>query len=185
MRSLIVFALVLTLADVSAGDPDRDARARAALGVQPVGERDRNARAALMLACPLPTEVRAVAPMPRQVKHGKIEWITNYNDGMAAAEKKGTPIMTLVTSPETCPACRQLESGALAAEQVQAEVRRFTPILVNAGDDLDMPKRLGVRVVPTILIATPDGKIIDKIEGNISAAELSRRLADPRVAGDK
>lgn len=115
------------------------------------------------------------APMPKD-RPTAVTWAKDYDTGIAAAKRDGRPILTLVTSPTSCPACRRLEAGALANKDVVAELQSWECVRIDASADPAFTARLGVKLIPTTILATPKGVIVETVEGDLTAADLLAKL---------
>ena len=129
---------------------------------------------------PVPV-VSALYPGTILRSSSRIPFRTDYRKAMAEARELARPVMIEFTG-ETCPACRELESGVFSRDGVAAEAERFVSIQVDV-DRPDLPGdvlgRYGVKGVPTVVWIDSGGNVLDALTvtgSDIAPEEFLRRM---------
>ena len=105
-----------------------------------------------------------------------IAWNTDVGRAWKTAQATNRPLLLFVTSSH-CPYCRRMESDTLSDPDVVRRINdSYVPVVLNSQDSSAITARLQVRAVPTTLVMLPDGRIVDRIQGYVSAAKLQHRL---------
>ena len=170
-----------------AGEPTREERVAAALGVpvprpgsaNPDADRARRAKVALALACDVPDpanarRVKLPQPMPPGEMLGP-RWRASYESALRESSADRKPLFCLVTSPATCPSCRRLDKTLTDATVLQ-DLGGFVPVKIDPEQDPTLTQKLGTKIIPFVVIAGPDGKVIVEHEGELSVADLRKTL---------
>jgi thioredoxin-like negative regulator of GroEL len=112
-------------------------------------------RSALMLACAL----LAGAVPSVQAQDKAIQWRTDYNAARKEAESKKRPLF-IDFWKVGCPPCERMESQTFRDPRIQALLtEKFIPLKVNGPEDTQLAAHLGINLYPTIVLATPEGRI--------------------------
>ncbi len=70
-----------------------------------------------------------------------------------------------------------MKREALTDPYVQTLVTRdFVSAQIDAEQHPSLVEEYGVRLFPTVLVLTPQGKLMDRIEGYVTAGQLTNRL---------
>jgi thiol-disulfide isomerase/thioredoxin len=99
---------------------------------------------------------------------GAEDWLTDYEEALAAAEHSGRPILVIFTGSDWCPHCRTLEQNVLQTETFRGWAAERLVLLM-----IDLPQegisveerrarsrvcvKYGVRIFPSALLLAPDG----------------------------
>lgn len=115
--------------------------------------------------------------LPLQAADPKpIAWRTDYDAARKEAVDKGLPLLVVVGS-ENCYYCRKLEAGPFREAAIVKDVTgNFVPLKIDANAEPNLAKALRVQVYPTLVLASPDGKIHNFIEGYIEADRLAEHM---------
>lgn len=104
--------------------------------------------------------------------------------GFAAAKRSGRNVL-IDFGANWCPDCRML-NGVLQMPQVEPWVRsHFEVVRVNVDRfnvNMDIPAQYGVKVrqIPTVLILTPDGKLLNA-DGTLTLGDARHMSAQAQV----
>jgi thioredoxin-related protein len=110
------------------------------------------------------------------------QWRHDYNAARREAREKNRPLI-LDFGTADCLWCKKLDASTFRDPAVvQLLNERFVPLKIDADKDAPLAKTLGISSFPTLLFATPEGKILGIHEGFVEAAaftqKLQRALAD-------
>jgi thioredoxin-related protein len=126
-------------------------------------------RTVVILVCVLAATATAV-------RAGDVPWRHNIGRAVREAKRRGRPIFVQVGSPG-CVWCRKLENSTLQNPEVcRLLTERFIPVKVDGSEDKETVQELGIRSYPTLLMASPDGTLLEKREGYVGTREFIRRL---------
>jgi thioredoxin-like negative regulator of GroEL len=117
----------------------------------------------------------AVADLGAQEMPG-IQWRTDYNAARKEAEAKNLPVLIDFWRP-ACPPCEKLEAYTFRDPRIlKALNENFIPLKVNGLDNIDLSSRLQVTLFPTLVLASPDGKIDKTLVGYQDADALNEHM---------
>jgi thioredoxin-related protein len=105
-----------------------------------------------------------------------IEWQEEVMDAWKKAVHEKRPLLVYVAM-DGCAFCRKLEKDTLSSPQIAEMVGSgFVAAKLDGPKDPKLAKRLGVRAYPTLVIISPENKVLDSISGYVEADELINRL---------
>jgi thiol-disulfide isomerase/thioredoxin len=91
--------------------------------------------------------------------------------------------MLVVVGARWCGPCRKMHSETFPSPAVASRVNsQFIPVLLDADEQPDDVRKLGVEAFPTVLVVSPEQKVIGRFTGFQSAAQLATRLASYQPA---
>ena len=111
-------------------------------------------------------------PRGNSQQAGKIQWFTNYSQGVAAAKQQNKPILLFFTGSDWCGWCKKMESEIFnSADFAQAAGNRFVfveldfPMNTKQPDDLAaqnaaLKKKYSITGFPTVVILDPNENFI-------------------------
>ncbi len=106
----------------------------------------------------------------------EVEWRTDYVAARREAADKDRPLVLDVGSAD-CLWCKRLDATTFRDPAVVRLInRQFIALRVDASKDPTLAEKLRVQAYPTVLLASPDGKIVDVLEGFKEAAPFHERL---------
>jgi thioredoxin-like negative regulator of GroEL len=117
----------------------------------------------------------AVPALPAQ--EAGIKWRTDYHAARKEAETKKLPL--LIDFWRTgCPPCEKMEQHTFRDPRiVNALNEQFIPLKINGLDDTQLATHLQINLFPTIVLATPEGRIArDPLVGFQEADVLHEQL---------
>ena len=110
----------------------------------------------------------------------KIEWQRSLTEAKRVAQESGKPMLIFVTSAG-CRYCTQMKQTTLVDPGLVEEVNEtFVPAYLDAGQNADVVRSLGIRAFPTTLLATPDGQVREMVRGYVGVDALRKRMRDLR-----
>jgi thioredoxin-related protein len=111
----------------------------------------------------------------------EVQWRYDYNAARREAEAMHRPLM-IDFGTENCFWCKRLDASTFHEATVAGVLNeRFIPLKIDADRDAQLAQSLNIQSYPTIVLATPDGKILGTVVGFKEAGEfhgiLQRALA--------
>src|SRR5437762_4352553 len=95
----------------------------------------------------------------------EVQWRHDYNEARREALEKERPII-LDFGTENCFWCKKLDAVTFHDAEVVRRVNgQFVPLRIDAGKEAVLAEKLGIQVYPTVVLASPEGKILARIEG--------------------
>jgi uncharacterized protein YyaL (SSP411 family) len=102
-----------------------------------------------------------------------VQWYGNLNDALAQAKVQNKQVLVLIAT-DWCPHCRALEQGIIPQSSVQDYLNNnFIAVRVD-GDKpyaASLKKQYGFNGVPTMMIFSPDGQLLNQMSGEPRSAE--------------
>ncbi len=128
----------------------------------------------LLLAILLPPSV-GVSQQP-------IHWEPTLESAQRLAGQANRLVLIQFWAP-WCVICRQMEMDVLSQPAVVSVLNeRYVPVKVNADNFPATARRYGITALPTTIITTPDGQLVDTIRGRLDTASYVERVS--RVVAD-
>lgn len=115
-----------------------------------------------------------------------VKWRLDYASARREANEKDLPLV-IDFGTENCYWCKQLDLRTFRdTSVVNAMNERFVPLKIDATRNAELAEKLRIQSYPTIVIASPDGKILETIEGFKEAGPfhdiLQRTLSNAALA---
>jgi len=93
----------------------------------------------------------------------------------AVAEKK--PLLVMFTS-DHCHYCTKMLAETYGHSAIRRMLAKETEtVLAKAEDYRDLIKRMGIRGYPTTLLVSPQGEVLDLVEGFVDAKTFAKRVS--------
>jgi thioredoxin-like negative regulator of GroEL len=106
----------------------------------------------------------------------EVNWRSNYNSARKEAQDKNRPLI-LDFGTENCVWCDKLDASTFKDPAVVALMNeQFIPLKIDAQKNPQLVEALSIQSYPTLVLAAPDGKILDTIEGFRDAAKFQEHL---------
>ena len=103
-------------------------------------------------------------------------WHSDVNIAWAQTKALNRPMLLLATT-DNCLYCEQLKQTTFAEPATLDELQRaFVLATVKASDQPSLMRKLQVDTFPTTVIVAPDGKVLDRIEGYMTAQKFRARI---------
>jgi tetratricopeptide (TPR) repeat protein len=101
-----------------------------------------------------------------------VQWRHDYNSARKEAVEKNLPLL-LDFGTENCMWCKRLDASTLRDPAVAGLLTdKYIPLKIDAEREAQLAQALSIQSYPTIVLATPDGKILNTIVGYKEAAEF-------------
>lgn len=111
----------------------------------------------------------------------EVSWRESVDEAMSESARDDKPMLVMV-SARWCGYCQKMLRQTFSNPAVAARVNgRFVPVMIDADRDSELVQKLKVQGMPTILIVAPDRRILGRISGFQSAAQLDAKLKSINV----
>jgi HEAT repeat protein len=97
-------------------------------------------------------------------------WKTDITGAQHEALLAKRPIFVRI-SGDGCPWCRKLDKE-IELESVQAELKRWTLLVIDIEEDADVARRLHAASIPALRILSPQGRLLESHDGFLPADDL-------------
>ncbi len=102
-------------------------------------------------------------PAPQKTE---IKWLKDFDAAKKQAAQQKRLILILFTNPATCPPCRLLEKETLPNEKViKFVMEKFVPFKPEGEQYRTLCEKFKIRAIPTLVVATAEGKEIGRFLG--------------------
>lgn len=107
----------------------------------------------------------------------ELNWRHNYAAARKEAVETGRPLL-LDFGTEACVWCRKQDATTLRDPRVVKLLsERFIPVKVDGDRDANLTRALGIDSFPTLILASPEGKVLGRHEGYADVTQLIALLA--------
>lgn len=110
-------------------------------------------------------------PAPPAIVRGRIEFVDNYEAGLAQAREQGKPVLLYFTA-HACRYCNEMAADAFCQDPVVAVSERFVCVLVDTDEQPRLCEQHKVDVLPTLVFLSHDGEALERVTGK----QLAHRL---------
>jgi thioredoxin-like negative regulator of GroEL len=105
-----------------------------------------------------------------------IKWRTDYFAARKEAEAKNLPVLIDFVRPN-CPPCAKMEQYTFTDARILKSLNeKFIPLKINGLEDAQLASHLNISLFPTLVLATPDGRIAQTLIGYQDADILHDHL---------
>ncbi|GBD35107.1 Thiol:disulfide interchange protein DsbD [bacterium HR36] len=105
-----------------------------------------------------------------------ISWRTNYAQARQEAKQRQLPLVLDFTT-EWCVHCQRMDATTFQdATIISLLAQHFIPVKIDASREPTLVEALGIRGYPTLVLALPDGRIVQTLEGYQDAGQLAAHL---------
>jgi thioredoxin-like negative regulator of GroEL len=133
-------------------------------------------RARLVVLCAAFCVLQSAIRNPQSAIAQEVQWRHDYAAARKEAVEKDRPLV-IDFGTENCFWCKQLDLRTFRdAAVVRSLNEQFVPLKIDAQREPDLTSRLRIQTFPTIVIASPEGKILDAVEGFKEAGPFQDHL---------
>ena len=126
----------------------------------------------LALVCTL----TMLSTAPAQAPSAQVQWRNDYNAARHEARERGRPLLLDIGS-ENCVWCVKLDATTFRDPAVIALLNeQMIPLKVDGTRERTLVEALRIQAYPTLVLADPDGKVFETVEGFVEAAKLQDSL---------
>jgi thiol-disulfide isomerase/thioredoxin len=112
---------------------------------------------------------------PQKSAPTQIEWLYDFDEGMALARKSDKPVMVDFYT-DWCGWCGKLDKDTYSSGDVIALSSGFINIKIDADRNRPLVSRYGIRGYPTVLFLDPSGSVTLRVTGYLPAAEFIKKM---------
>jgi thioredoxin 1 len=117
----------------------------------------------------------AVAVCPG-IEAAEIPWSTDIEQSLQQAAA-GNQLVLMEFTADWCVFCKKMEKNTFTNANVAQRIsRNFVAVRVDADQNKDLVKDLGIKGLPAILVVSPDLKVVERISGFQTAEALIPKL---------
>lgn len=110
-------------------------------------------------------------------RQSTIEYVEGYVAGQERAAATGKPLLVICRAA-WCRWCAGLSQGVLADPEVIARSGQCVCVTLDADRDADVCERLSVRAFPTVILQSPQGREIARLQGRSQVRGLAAAIDD-------
>lgn len=111
-------------------------------------------------------------PVPREV-----QWRTDIRAANRESSETGRPIL-MKFSAKWCGPCKRMKAETFTDPALVAIINsRFIPVEIDTDQNEQLTRQLRIESVPTMMVISPDGGIVERREGFQSADQLKGAIA--------
>jgi thiol-disulfide isomerase/thioredoxin/YHS domain-containing protein len=111
-----------------------------------------------------------------------IRWETSLENAQRIAAQTNRLVLIHFWAP-WCTVCKRMEVEVLSQPPVAAELAaHYVAVKINADNLRSTALQYGVSALPTTVIITPQGQVVDTMRGRVEAADLVARLSQVAAA---
>jgi protein disulfide-isomerase len=105
-----------------------------------------------------------------------IHWEATLDNAQRLAGQTNRLVLIQFWAP-WCNVCRRMEAEVFSQPTVAADIAvNYVPVKINADNFPATAQRYNINALPTTVIITPQGQLLDSMRGRIEPAEFSVRL---------
>ncbi len=98
----------------------------------------------------------------------KIQWVTDYREGLSLARETGRPALVFFTA-SWCASCKSLMSNAFSDVKVIRSTAKVIPIYVDVDQNRQLVADFSIHGIPTVFFLDSQGKAQMKFVGPYDA----------------
>ena len=112
-----------------------------------------------------------------QIAQREIKWRTDIRAARRESSETGLPIL-MKFSAKWCGPCKKMKAETFTDAALTEMINTcFIPVEVDTDQNERLAQQLRIESVPTTMVISPDGDIVERREGFQSAGQLSRAIA--------
>ena len=104
-------------------------------------------------------------------KRPAVPWLHNLNAGLDKAEQ-GKQFVLIGFYAVWCGPCKTMDRNVFSKAKVAEALTNWVPIKIDVDKQAGIAERYDVKVIPTFVILSPDGRILNRLEVSMTADEF-------------
>jgi thiol-disulfide isomerase/thioredoxin len=134
------------------------------------------------LALAAAVAVSVVATSCESAWSSEISWRTDVSAAARESAAAGKPLLLMVKA-RWCGPCHKMLQQSFPDPAVAARVNSaFIPLLVDADEQASLIQKLNINAFPTLLVLDSNQRVVERVTGFQTAAQLNVRLSAIRPA---
>lgn len=114
--------------------------------------------------------------MHDEVRTTQIEWSTNVDRAFRESRTSGKPVV-MKLGADWCNACRRMDRETFSRSAITRLIQScFVPLRVDIDDQTRLAENLRITAVPTVIVFSPEGEVLQRIEGFQSDEKMQTTL---------
>ena len=114
--------------------------------------------------------------IPHSAFGEEVDWRSDYNTALREAAEKNRPLV-IDFGTENCFWCKKLDATTFRDPKVAKLLNeQFVPVKIDANKHPRLTEALNVESFPTLVLATPEGKVVGRHVGYAEVAQLTGLL---------
>lgn len=115
--------------------------------------------------------------LPAQPRRARLFSQTSIEKGWQTATQQQQPMLVMFTS-DSCMYCKKMLAETYGQPAIQRLLAGNTQtVLAHAEDYQELVKRLGIRGFPSSVLLSPNGDVLDFMEGYVPPKEFVKRVS--------
>ncbi len=106
----------------------------------------------------------------------EVKWNQDFRQATQISAEQKKPMLVMV-SAKWCGYCQKMLNTTFRDQKVIGHLNEcFVPVYIDADKHEDLVEQLGVEGLPTMVILSPDRKVVKKVSGYLSASQLDGEM---------
>jgi thioredoxin-related protein len=114
--------------------------------------------------------------MTRSASAQDVRWRHDYTAARREANETGRPLF-FDFGTESCFWCKKLDATTFRDPKVAKMLNdQFIPVKLDGEKEMRLVQAMGIDGYPTVIVATPEGKVVGRHSGYLDAAQMTALL---------
>jgi hypothetical protein len=102
-------------------------------------------------------------------------WVSDIDVAAEEAARRGRPLMIFFERPGDS-ACQGFEQELFSRKTLGSYARRVVPVKLDIGGNAALARKLKARIAPTVVFASPELKVLERVAGFVDTGRMRRTL---------